>query len=237
VRSYSDANLPTLKREAWFGLAYYAGYMAYMFVRPEGELMHWLTLVLVPFLLLCAHQRGVTTNWSLRSSLGSLGLRKGNLTTGLAWAIPFGLGLSLAMQLLLSSNQEAFRALITSGKFLYLAPIAFVFLLVTVGFTEEFFFRGVLQTRLAALFRSNIAAVLVVSILFGLYHLPYSYLNPNWSTHGDLWAAFKAAMFNGILGGVVLGVVYVRAKGNLVAAIIVHALIDVLPAMTMIRFG
>jgi len=211
--------------------------MAYMFVHPEGELMHWLTLVVVPFLLICAYQRRAATDWSLRSSLGTVGLRRGNLTTGLVWAVPFGLGLSLVMQLLLSSNQETFRALITSGRFLYLAPIAFVFLFVTVGFTEEFFFRGVLQARLAALFKSNIAAILVVSVLFGFYHLPYAYLNPSWSTHGDLGAALKAAMFNGILGGVVLGVVYVRAKGNLIAAIIVHALIDVFPAMTMIRFG
>jgi len=211
--------------------------MAYMFVRPEDELLHWLTLVIVPFLLICAYQRRTTADWSPRSSLGTIGLRRGNLSTGLVWTAPFGLGLSLVMQLLLSSNQDAFRAVITSGKFLYLAPIAFVFLLVTVGFTEEFFFRGVMQTRLAALFKSNIAAILVVSVLFGLYHLPYAYLNPSWSTYGDPGAAFKAAMFNGILGGVVLGVVYVRAKGNLVAAIIVHALIDVFPAMTMIRFG
>jgi len=211
--------------------------MAYMFVHPEGELMHWLTLVVVPFLLICAYQRRVSPDWSLRSSLGTVGLRRGNLTAGLVWAVPFGLGLSLVMQLLLSSNQEAFREVVTSGKFLYLAPIAFVFLLVTVGFTEEFFFRGVLQTRLALLLKSNIAAILLVSALFGFYHLPYAYLNPSWSTHGDLGAALKAAMFNGILGGVVLGVVYIRSKGNLIAVVIVHALIDVFPAMTMIRFG
>jgi len=211
--------------------------MAYMFVHPEGELLHWLTLVVVPFSLIFVYQRLTSTDGSLRSSLGTVGLRRGNLTTGLVWAIPLGLGLSLAMQLLLSSNQEAFRETITSGRFLVLAPIAFAFLLATVGFTEEFFFRGVLQTRLAALFNSNVAAVVVVSALFGLYHLPYAYLNPSWPTNGDLGAAFKAAMFNGILGGVVLGVVYVRAKGNLVAAIIVHALIDLFPAMTMIRFG
>jgi membrane protease YdiL (CAAX protease family) len=211
--------------------------MAYMFVYPEGELLHWLTLVVVPFLLICAYQRHTSTDWSLRSSIGTVGLQRGNLTTGLLWAVPFGLGLSLVIQLFLSSNQEAFREVIASGRFLYLAPIAFVFLLGTVGFTEEFFFRGVLQTRLAALFKSNIAAILVVSALFGFYHLPYAYLNPSWSSHGDLGAAFKAAMFNGILGGVVLGFVYVRAKGNLVAAMIVHALIDVFPAMTMIRFG
>ncbi len=211
--------------------------MTYMFLHPEGELMHWVTLVIVPFVAISAYQWLVSGAWSPRSSLGTVGLRRGNLKRGLAWAIPFGLALSLVIQLLLSSNQEAFRDLVASGKVLYLAPLAFVFLFVTVGFTEEFFFRGVLQTRLAALFNSNIAAVLAVSVLFGLYHLPYAYLNPSWPSHGDLGAALGAAMFNGILGGVVLGVVYVRANGNLVAAIAVHALIDVFPAMTQIRFG
>jgi membrane protease YdiL (CAAX protease family) len=226
-----------LRREAVFSLAYYAAFVGYLFLNQESELQHWLTLVLLPFVLICLHQRGSWSDWSPRASLSTVGLRRGNLKTGLVWAIPLGLGVSFVMQLFFSENQEAFRELLTSGRFLYLAPIAFLFLLVTVGFTEEFFFRGILQTRLAELFESNLFAVLAVSVLFGLYHVPYAYLDPHWSSYGDLGAAFKAAMFNGILGGVVIGVVYVKAKGNLVACMIVHALIDVFPAMTQIRFG
>lgn len=37
--------------------------------------------------------------------------------------------------------------------------------------------------------------------------------------------------------GFVIGLIYVRARKNLVAAVIVHILIDALPAMTMVRFG
>ncbi|UCF20415.1 MAG: CPBP family intramembrane metalloprotease [Gemmatimonadota bacterium] len=234
IETTQDGNL---RAEAWLALAYFTIYMVYMFVRPEGELMHWLSLVLLPLLLISLYQRFTSPGWSLRTSLRTIGLRRGNLKTGLAWAIPFGLGLSLVIQLFLSSNREAFRQILLSGKVLYFAPLAFVLLLVTVGITEEFFFRGVLQTRLTALFKSNVLAVLATSILFGLYHLPYAYLKPTWPTHGDLGAAFIAAMSNGILGGIVLGGIYVLARGNLIAVIFVHALIDVFPAMTQIRFG
>lgn len=226
-----------LKREALLALVYYAIYVGYLFFHQENELAHWLTLVLLPLVLLCLHQRRAWNDWSLRATLGTVGLRRGQLGRGLLWAIPLGLGVSLAAQLLLSRNAEVFLELVASGRALYLAPIAFLFLLLTTGVTEEFFFRGILQTRLTAAFRSNVLGVIVASILFGLYHVPYAYLNPNWPSYGDLAGALQAGLFNGILGGVVLGVVYVMARGNLVAAIIVHALIDVFPAMTHIRFG
>ncbi|UCC47734.1 MAG: CPBP family intramembrane metalloprotease [Gemmatimonadota bacterium] len=226
-----------MKSEAGLALVYFLLYMGYLFLNPESELGHWLTLVALPLALLILYQRRVWDNWSLEKTLTTVGLEKGSLTRGLVWAIPLGLGVSLVLQLLLSNNVDAFRELITSGRFLYLLPLALVLLLLTAGLTEEFFFRGVLQTRLAALLRSNVLAILVVSVLFGLYHLPYAYLNPHWPSAGDLGAAFQAAMVNGMLGGVVLGAVYVFARGNLLAPVIVHALIDLFPAMTQIRFG
>ncbi len=226
-----------MKSEAGLALVYFLLYMGYLFLNPESELGHWLTLVALPLALLILYQRRVWDNWSLEKTLTTVGLEKASLTRGLVWAIPLGLGVSLVLQLLLSRNVDAFRELITSGRFLYLLPLALVLLLLTAGLTEEFFFRGVLQTRLAALLRSNVLAILVVSVLFGLYHLPYAYLNPHWPSAGDLGAAFQAAMVNGMLGGVVLGAVYVFARGNLLAPVIVHALIDLFPAMTQIRFG
>ena len=59
-------------------------------------------------------------------------------------------------------------------------------MMLTAGFTEEFFFRGFLQTRLEVLTRSRVAAVLLASICFGLYHLPYAYFNPAWPSAGDI---------------------------------------------------
>ncbi len=226
-----------MKSEAPLALVYFLLYLGYLFLNPESELEHWLTLVALPLVLLILYQRRVWDDWSLAKTLATVGLERGKLGRGLVWAIPLGLVVSLLVQLLFSRSSEAFWELIVSGRFFYLLPLALVMLLLTAGFTEEFFFRGVLQTRLAALLRSKVLAILVVSILFGLYHLPYAYLNPHWPSHGDLVAAFQAAMVNGMLGGVVLGAVYVFARGNLVAPVIVHSLINLFPAMTQIRFG
>ncbi len=222
--------------ESYVVVGYFAVYMVYLFVHPESEFEHWLTLVAVPFALLFAFQRRKMPGWSLGRTLASVGFRRGNLTSGVAWAIPLGLVLS-GLQLAVSRNRVEFLEIVSSGRVLYLFPLLFVFLLFTAGFTEEFFFRGVVQTRLARSLRSNLAAIAVVSFLFGLYHVPYAYLNPNWPSHGDLQAAIIAAFTQGIAGGLVLGIVYWRSRENLIAPILVHTLINVFPGMTQIRFG
>ncbi len=227
----------SLKAEAILGLGYYVVVLFYLFFHQENELQHYVTLVAVPLALILIYQRRARGKWSLSHALSTIGLRKGNLTAGLAWAVPLGLAISLVMQLFFSANAAAFRELITSGRALYLLPLALALLLLTVGVTEEVFFRGVLQTRLTELAGSKVVAILIVSVLFALYHLPYAYLNPNWPSSGDLGAALQAAMFNGVLGGVIIGGVYALAKHNLIAAILVHSFIDLFPAMTLFKFG
>jgi membrane protease YdiL (CAAX protease family) len=113
-----------------------------------------------------------------------VGLARGNLATGLAWAAAAGLALSVA-QVLVSQRRVGVWELIQSGSFVYLLPLTFALLLLTAAFTEEFFFRGVLQTRLARWIGSPPAAVALTSVLFGLYHLPYALLNPRWPSYGD----------------------------------------------------
>jgi len=98
-----------------------------------------------------------------------------------------------SLQSVLSRNKGQIWHLLVSGKGVPLFLLSFLLMLLTAGFTEEFFFRGVLQTRLQALFKSKVLAVLVVSILFGLYHLPYAYLHPRWPSHGNWLDAFGAA--------------------------------------------
>ncbi len=77
--------------ESYLVTAYFAAYMVYLFLRPESELAHWLTLVVIPFGLLDAHQRWKVQGWSLGQALATVGFRRGNLSSGLAWAIPVGL--------------------------------------------------------------------------------------------------------------------------------------------------
>lgn len=229
-----------------FAWAYFGLYLGVQFGRgPEGEGLHWLTLVAIPLLAIMWIARRREGEPGLRAALRRIGLSRGRLSEGLRWAVPLGLGLSV-LQLVMSRNTAAFLELVTSTRVLLIGPIALVFLLLSAATTEEFFFRGVLQRGTEAwLVRDRapekrgaaLLALLAASVAFALYHLPYAYLSPNWPSHGDLGLAVRYAFVDGMLGGLVTGGVLIGARGNLVAPILVHALIDLFPAMTMIRFG
>jgi membrane protease YdiL (CAAX protease family) len=113
----------------------------------------------------------------------------------------------------------------------WLAPLAFVLLVGTAAMTEEVLFRGILQTRLTALFRSSLLGLIAAAFLFGLFHFPYALLDPGWPSMGDHVRALQLAMANGVFGGLVAGAVFIRARGNLLAPILVHAFVNIIPAM------
>jgi membrane protease YdiL (CAAX protease family) len=227
---------PDVKREAPWALVYFALYFSYLFLTLENEFLHWFSLVTLPFAVILLSQRWKSGLWSVRAALSSIGLKRGNLKTGLWWAIAVGLALS-GLQLVLSRNSAEILNLFSSGKAFYLFPLSIALMLFTAGTTEEFFFRGVLQTRLQLLLRSDILAIAVTSVLFGLYHLPYAYLNPHWPSHGNWPEAFGAAFGQGVPMGLILGFMYTRTKNNLVACTLVHALINSFPAMLIIKIG
>jgi membrane protease YdiL (CAAX protease family) len=216
-------------------LAYFLAYLAYLFTHIENEVEHWRSIVLLPLLLIYAVQA-----WQgdrrLAPAIASVGLRRGNLRAGLWGALLLGAGLSV-LQLFLSNRAAAIWDLLVTGRAFYLFPLTLAFMLVGPAFTEEFFFRGVVQSRLTRWFGSPWPAILVTSALFGLYHVPYAYLNPHWPSHGDLPAAFTAAMVQAGVGGLILGAVYAISRQNLLAPMLTHALINALPGMTAIKFG
>lgn len=223
-------------RESVAALAYFALYLAFSFWSPGSEMRNYLTLVAGPLLLVVLLRTKDPLNRRAAPVLASFGLRRGNLRTGLLWALVLGLLFGLFQLTQRRAGPELWE-LIRSGKALYLFPLAAAFGLLTAGLTEEFFFRGFLQTRVEKLTGSPWIAVLLVTVAFGLYHVPFAYLNPNWPTAGDFPAALQLGMVEGGLGGIILGVVYVLWKRNLLACIVLHAMIDAVPIMTMIKFG
>jgi membrane protease YdiL (CAAX protease family) len=112
-------------------------------------------------------------------------------------------------------------------------PLAFGWLLVEVGLVEEFFFRALLQHRLAAILRSETRAVVVAALLFGLAHAPGMYLRPEMTgeavghTSSLLMAVGYAVVITSTTG-FCLGVLWARTR-NLAAVSIVHAAGDLLP--------
>jgi membrane protease YdiL (CAAX protease family) len=221
------------RRESWAALAYVPLYFAALFASLESELTHWVTLVALPFLIALGFG-GIRRRPS--EVLATFGLRRTGWWRGVGWALLLGAGITV-LQVVLSGSRDEILSLVESGRAFWLYPLALVLMLALAGFTEEFFFRGFLQTRLETLTGSAWGAVGLASLLFALYHLPYAYLNPMWPSAGDWGRAWIAAFANGLTGGLVLGTLFKLSGRNLVPCILLHAMVNAAPAMTLLRFG
>ena len=223
---------PALKdaRVVWAITAagYFALYFAALFVRLESEWRHWISLVLLPLVIVVVLRRVRPDADSPRSVLAEFGLERRRWAQGLVWAIPIGFALC-ALQFWASRDAPLMVNLLQSTRAWTLVPTAFGLSFVTAGFTEEFFFRGFLQVRFRQLFGHAAIAIAITSLLFGLYHLPYAYLNPHWPSHGHWTAAAGAAFGQGIPGGLILGVIFHKSRENLLASVTVHSLINLFP--------
>jgi membrane protease YdiL (CAAX protease family) len=85
------------------------------------------------------------------------------------------------------------------------------------GFFEEFLFRGALQTRLRRLWSSDWALV-IQSLLFGLWHLGLGYTNTG---HSGLLPAMASTIVNHAVIGLAFGIIFDRTR-TLLAPSIVH---------------
>jgi membrane protease YdiL (CAAX protease family) len=112
-------------------------------------------------------------------------------------------------------------------------PLSFIWLMIEVGVVEEFFFRVLLQERLAAVLRSPWGGLVVAAVLFGLVHAPGLYLRPAATqealgSHPSLFMAVGYSIVLPSLAGLFLGVLWMRTK-NFAVLVIVHAAGDLLP--------
>jgi membrane protease YdiL (CAAX protease family) len=112
-------------------------------------------------------------------------------------------------------------------------PLTYAWLLLEVGLVEEFFFRAVLQSRLAAYLKSDVSGVLIASFLFGLAHAPGLILrggganSPVGSDPSVLFAiCFSVVVLSA--AGLFLGVVWARTR-NLLLVVMIHSAVDLLP--------
>lgn len=220
---------------AWMALGYFGVYLAWLFFSLENEAGHWPTMVLLPLALIMAFGTG-----GVRARLGGA-LRSVGLLPSRPWrGLLFTLGLCLAVslfQVAFSNRREEMVALLTSARAFVALPLTLMLLLFLTGFTEEVLFRGYLQTRMERLTGSKWWGLVIASVLFGVYHLPYAYLNPNWPSHGDWAAAWTSALGQGIAGGLILGALFLYGRKNLYLPILLHAGVDLLPAALMLRFS
>jgi uncharacterized protein len=139
----------------------------------------------------------------------------------------------LAFQLFVGNGAAPIRrGEFTASQLAIGLPFCFAWLFFEVGLVEEFF-RALLQTRLAAWFRSEVSGVALMALLFGLSHAPGFILR-----HAGLSDAIGAnpsaadsiayAIVVLSVSGIFFGIVWARTK-NLFAVMIIHAATDLLP--------
>ena len=126
------------QRESWAALIYFALYMAYLFAAPESELLHWLSLVAIPLVIVFALRPG---NRSLRTVLDSFGIRRGNLRKCVGWALLLGATFGV-IQIFFSGNSAEVQEAIRTGRALYLLPLGFVLMMLLAGSLRSSSFVG-----------------------------------------------------------------------------------------------
>jgi membrane protease YdiL (CAAX protease family) len=112
-------------------------------------------------------------------------------------------------------------------------PLCFAWLFLEVGLVEEFFFRDLLQERLASWFRSEVSGVALMALLFGLAHAP-GFILRGAGLHEAIGTtpspvdsiAYAIVVLS--LSGIFFGIVWARTK-NLFAVMFIHAATDLLP--------
>ncbi len=125
-----------------------------------------------------------------------------------------------------------------TGLLALATPLAFLWLTIEVGLVEEFFFRTLLQSRLAALLRSEVAGIVLMSLVFGLVHAPGLYFRPASTleavgTSPSVLMAVGYSVVVTSVTGFFLGILWARTK-NLVALALIHAAADLVPNLAQI---
>ena len=117
-------------------------------------------------------------------------------------------------------------------------PFAYLWLLVEVGLVEEVAFRVLLQSRLAALFGSEAAGLILMALFFGIVHAPGLYFRTGRTIEaiGPSPSPLLAIGYSIVIisvTGFYLGVLWTRTK-NLVVLVLVHAAFDLVPKLAEI---
>jgi len=143
-------------------------------------------------------------------------------------------GAFVAFQYFFSGGGASFRSgHFTTYQLFFGLPLCLMWLFFEAGLVEEFFFRALVQSQLAASFKSEVSGVVLMSLVFGLAHAPGFIFRHAGEVEGlgSNPSALDAIAYSIVvlaLSGVTFGVIWARTK-NLFAVMLVHAAGDLLP--------
>jgi len=213
-------------------LSYLLSYFFYLWFNQESERMHWITLVTVPGIIGIVLKR-VSSKKDVYILLSDFGFRKPSWQA-MVLAILFSV-LFFVIQLRFSRDSREIISILNSPGFFPLLVKALLLVLLTAGFTEEFFFRGIVQTSIGRICKVPLITVVVGSTIFSLYHVPYAYFNTRWPSHGDLYLVFTTAFSEAMVIGLILGFLYQYFGKSLWPCITLHSMINLLPVMKLLH--
>jgi len=129
--------------------------------------------------------------------------------------------------------RDILQAHVPASTLLLGLPVAFLWLALEAGVVEEFFFRVLLQSRLAAATGSELGGIVLMAVLFGLAHAPGLYLRTGLTqeglpAHPPLLMAIGYSIVITSVAGFFVGVLWARTR-NFVLIVLVHAAADLLP--------
>ena len=111
-------------------------------------------------------------------------------------------------------------------------PLSFLWLFIEAGLVEEFFFRAILQSRLAVFLKSEWGAILLGGLIFGLAHVPGLYLRGGESEGINeqlpVWFWLSYCVANMSIAGIFLGIIWSKTR-NIYLVMILHTMVDLLP--------
>ena len=177
------------------------------------------TMVVLPVLLFL---RGST----LRPRFGSVRL----------WWVFIGMALAfVAFQAVFGRGLTTLRELAPAvSTLLWAIPLCWLWQVVEAGLCEEVLFRRVLQQRIADATRSQVAAVLWASLLFGLAHAPGLYLRGAHAIEGVAEPSLPWAVAYSVVmiapAGIAFGVLWARTR-SLWLVVALHGTVDLLPQL------
>ncbi len=107
-----------------------------------------------------------------KEKLSDFGFRKEKI--GLQILTGIGLGIGMSVVFTLVPHLLGLGEYVDNGvryKYLWQFVFEFVYLIIGVGAVEEFIFRGFFYTRFKNIFGKEFLAVILSSVLFGLFHI------------------------------------------------------------------
>lgn len=183
-------------------------------IKILNKVVNWLLLAGFPFLIISGFEKEKAIN-----NLKEIGFKRADHKTVFRMLLICFLSVILLAFCLGKETPPSFKSI---SEMLKRFPISLCLTVIAEAFTEEFFFRGILQRCLCKSLKRPYIAILLSSAIFGLYHFPFAY--DLWDhTAGSIINVLKTVVTEQAVFGCAYGLLYYKSNQNLWSSIGLHA--------------